>query len=147
VIVPAPSVQNEGQFRKGLVHLWRSESRKIFLVVRLNISIEEPSVADDEERQLQSPTGARCNRAIVVGRSDCSLIEWYPPPLKSDRQKRNPFRRRALPPRHRGEGVYASCKIYFPAEFFSINFWSATCCSGVVTYGCSWERSSTRCPL
>src|SRR2546426_1465014 len=27
--------------------------------------------------------------------------------------------------------------IYSPAEFFSINFWSATCCSGVVTYGCS----------
>ena len=31
---------------------------------------------------------------------------------------------------------------HFGLESRSINFWRATCCSGVVTYGSSWELAA-----
>ena len=49
------------------------------------------------------------------------------PQLKSDGNGENPLHRRAA--RH---DIAAKGMGYFEFEFFSINFWSAACCSGVV---------------
>ena len=53
--------------------------------------------------------------------------------------------RRALPPRHRGEGV--AVNFHFEAGLFCSNFWSAARCCGVVRYGSKSEGFLGICPL